>query len=378
MNVKNKYLFIGLLLSIVASTAMAEPYFYNNYVKNYTHCSIKLLDDNSVEVYFRAHLANNMSYKRRTDTGEYIYESGETNHSIHTKHLREWARIINQPNTEIIALKHKGALVSLYFYLPDGTPDLTIKPQDISNISLNGTSPLNLSNSVRGIKFKTNNIVNYAVSFTIRPNMLKSIRIGATVGGILTANKEEYPLLSSKGVSFSPSGNQCIPFDVPGNVAPPALKIAPKFRLLSAKWQLRSLDLDHLLDTLTEGKSVHASLINAQKNRFCLSYRSMGTHDTRYMISATNKNGLSASGEAFQLIDKSKNSVIDYLVELATNENSVEDISLPKERKFIQLKNNHGGMERMCWSPKIKVYSTKTTDKGSYSDTLNFTITPQA
>lgn len=339
---------------------------------------MKLLDDNSVKVSFRVNLSDNMSDKRRTDMGEYIHEAGENNHSVHTKHLHEWERVINQPNTENLALKHKDALLSLYFYLPDGTQDLTIRPQDISNISLNGTSPLHLSNSVRGIKFNTDNIIYYSVSFTIRPNMLKSIRIGATVGGTLTSEDQEYPLLSSKGVSFGPSGNQCNSFDVPGNIAPPTLKIDPKFRLSSAKWQLKSLDLDQLFDTVTEGESVYAPLINAQKNRFCLSYHSMGTHDTRYMISATNKNGLSASGGAFQLIDKSKNSVIDYLVELAANENTLEGISLPKERKFIQLKNNNGGMERMCWSPIVKVYSTETTDKGSYSDTLNFTITPQA
>lgn len=378
MNVKNEYLFIGLLLSIVTPTVMAQAYFYNNYVKNYTHCSVKILDDNSVEVYFRAHLANNMSYKRRTDTGESVYESGETNRTTHDEHLREWAKIINLPNTESIALKHKDALVSLYFYLPDGTPDLTIRPQDISNISLNGTSPLNLSNSVRDIKFNTDNILYYSVSFTIPANFLKSIRIGATVGGTLASEEQEYPLLSSKGVSFGSSGYQCRSFNPQSGVAPQPLKIDPKFSLSAAKWQLKTLDLDHLLDTLTEDKSLHAPLIRPLRNPFCLNYRSMGTHNTRYMISANNKNGLSASGKTFQLMDKSNNSVIDYLVELTADGDAAENISLPKERKFIQLKNNRDGMEKMCWSPKIKVYSTKTTDKGSYSDTLNFTITPQA
>lgn len=379
MNVKNKYLFIGLLLSIVASTAMAEPYFYNNYVKNYTHCSIKLLDDNSVEVYFRAHLANNMSYKRRTDTGEYIYESGETNHSIHTKHLREWARIINQPNTEIIALKHKGALVSLYFYLPDGTPDLTIKPQDISNISLNGTSPLNLSNSVRGIKFKTNNIVNYAVSFTILPNMLKSIRIGATVGGILTANKEEYPLLSSKGVSFNSLGNRCELFDPQLGIAPQALRVDPKFRLISETWQLKSVDLDHLLESMANGQSVQAPLVSPIASRFCLHYRALGVSGYRYMIKASNLNGLAGNNQYFQLREKAGHHAINYKVRMKHIENSESDFDLPKDQKFIQLSNNNNNMEQMCWSPKIRLYNTDTNiDEGHYSDTLNFTITPEA
>lgn len=292
--------------------------------------------------------------------------------------MAQLGTVVNQPPSKL-AFKHRDALLSLYFYDADGFPNSDIQLRDISYIELNGLNHKNTEHHVQKIRFNTENILYYNVSFRISANSLKSIRIGATVGGTLTFEDQEYPLLSSKGVSFGPSGNQCHSFDVPGNSAPPALKIDPKFSLSAAEWQLKPLDLDHLLDTLTEGKSVNAPLIRPLRNPFCLNYRSMGTHNTRYMISANNKNGLSASGKTFQLMDKSNNSVIDYLVELTADGDAAENISLPKERKFIQLKNNRGGMEKMCWSPRIRLYHTDTSiDKGHYSDTLNFTITPEA
>ncbi|EEQ09945.1 hypothetical protein ymoll0001_36930 [Yersinia mollaretii ATCC 43969] len=366
MNVKNKYLFSGLLLLILSPTAMAAPaFYYNDYVKSYSNCSVKLLDDNSVEVSFQANLADHLFN---------LPEAG--------KHLEQWKKLIKIDRP--IPLSRKNALLSLYFYHADGSPNTHIQLNDISHLALNGSTPKSASNRIQDIRFESDsapfNRTHYSVSFNVSANTLKSIRIGATVGGILIAHstKQEYPLFSSRGISFSPTGHQCASFDPQSGIAPQALKVDPKFHLASTVWQLASLDLDHLLENTAEGRGLDAPMINPQANRFCINYHAMGTQDTRYMISANNRNGLSTSGQQFKLIEKSGSNVINYHVELEETGRPETSISLPKERKFIQLKNNNGGMEQMCWSPKVLAYSTKTTDKGSYSDTLYFTITPQS
>ncbi|CNK65631.1 alpha-related fimbriae major subunit [Yersinia mollaretii] len=365
MNVKIKHLFISTLLLIISPTVMTAPAFYNDYVKSYSNCSVKLLSDNSVEVSFQANLADHLFN---------LPEAG--------KHLEQWKQLMQTDRP--IPLSRKNALLSLYFYHADGSPNTHIQLSDISHLTLNGSSPKNSSNSIQEIRFESDSApfdrTHYSVSFNVSANTLKSVRIGATVGGILIAHstKQEYPLLSSKGVSFSPTGHQCASFDPQSGIAPQSLKVDPKFHLASAVWQLASLDLDHLLENTSEDRGVDAPMTSPQANRFCINYHAMGTQNTRYMISANNRNGLSTSGQQFKLIERSGSKFINYHVELEETGRSETSISLPKERKFIQLKNNNGGMEQMCWSPRILAYSTKTTDKGSYSDTLNFTITPQS
>ncbi|CNJ14731.1 hypothetical protein HB991_12510 [Yersinia mollaretii] len=351
MNIKNKYLFAGLLLLILSPTAMAAPIFTNHYIEDYSNCSVKPLNDNSVAVSFQANIADIREQLVQTD--------------------------------EPISLSRHNALLSLYFYNYDGSTNTNIQLSDIHNLTLNGSSPKKMSNSIQEIHFNVNSSSApgghyYSVSFNVSPNILKSIRIGATVGRTLTSSRGKVLVLSSKGISFSPTGHQCASFDPQSGIAPQALKVDPKFHLASAVWQLASLDLDHLLENTAEGRGLDAPMISPQANSFCINYHAMGTQDTRYMISANNRNGLSTSGQQFKLIEKSGSNVINYHVELEETGRSETSISLPKERKFIQLKNNNGGMEQMCWSPKVLAYSTKTTDKGSYSDTLYFTITPQS
>ncbi|WP_186380306.1 hypothetical protein [Yersinia mollaretii] len=359
MNVNYKHLFISILLFMLSPTVIADPLFSNRYVKNYSNCSAKLLDDNSVEVSFQANMV---------DTGK-------------------------QEDPPVPLSRH-DALLSLYFYHADGSPNTAIQLSDISHLTLNGSSPKSVNNSVQEIRFnfKDSTPVNerhYSVSFIVSPNALKSIRIGATVGRIVTTyatnNNKKYPLLSSKGVSFSPTGHQCQPFDPQSGIAPQPLKVDPKFRLTSGVWQLKTLDLDYLLEALaahrklTTARGLHVLLANPTASRFCLSYRSIGIENTRYMIKASNRNGLSANNKHFQLKAATGNNTINYQVRMKNAQNREVNFELPKEQKFIKLRNNNHDTEQMCWSPKIRFYGTDTTiDKGSYSDTLNFTITPEA
>ncbi|WP_227734116.1 hypothetical protein [Yersinia proxima] len=186
-------------------------------------------------------------------------------------------------------------------------------------------------------------------------------------------------MLSSQGVSFSPDGKQCRDFDPQADVAPEALKIDPKFRMGSAVWQLKTLDLDELLDKTTNNRGLPTQIIDAGNNRFCINYRSIATRNTQYMISATNINGLASKNKYFQLKEQEGSSFINYKVKLSSNENTGADFELPKDTKYIQLKSdNNQVMSDMCWTPKIELFSTDTTGKGSYSDILNFTITPLA
>lgn len=388
MNVKYKHLFISTLLFMLSPTVIAAPYFYNYYVKNYTHCSVKLLDDSSVEVSLQANLADNILDSPHNDKegGEHKegwkYKEGWE----HRQRLKELFKL-----DKFIPLSPNHALLSLYFYDADGSPNTTIQLSHISHLTLNGSSPKNTSNSTQEIRFENDSApfskTRYSVSFKVSANALKSIRIGATVGGILIAHstKQEYPLLSSKGVSFSPSGHQCEYFDPQSGIAPQSLKVDPKFRLTSGTWQLRTIDLDYLLETLAaHGKlntdrGLHAQLVSPIASRFCLSYRSIGIENTKYMIKASSLNGLSANNQHFQLRENTGNNTINYQVRMKNAENKEVNFELPKEQKFIKLKNNNNDTEQMCWSPRIRLYGSDTViDKGSYSDTLNFTITPEA
>lgn len=387
MNVNYKHLFISTLLFMLSPTVMAAPYFYNYYVKDYTHCSVKLLDDNSVEVSFQANLADNNPDAHNDKEGEEHKEGWKYKESWeHRQRLKELLKLDN-----LTPLSPSHALLSLYFYHADGSPNTTIQLSHISHLTLNGSSPKNTSNSTQEIRFENSSVPfsrpDYFVSFKVSPNILKSIRIGATVGGILIAGatKQEYPLLSSRGVSFSPTGHQCQFFDSQSNIAPQPLKVDPKFRLTSGIWQLKTLDLDYLLEALaahrklTTARGLHVLLANPTASRFCLSYRSIGIENTRYMIKASNRNGLSANNKHFQLKAATGNNTINYQVRMKNAQNREVNFELPKEQKFIKLRNNNHDTEQMCWSPKIRFYGTDTTiDKGSYSDTLNFTITPEA
>ncbi|WP_145537889.1 hypothetical protein [Yersinia kristensenii] len=366
MNTTRKKLLTGLLLLILHPAAMANPYFYD-YTQYYSNCSAKLLDDGSVKVSFQANLIDG------------LFSLGTGGHRI------KWKELIKIPheNLKNTSLHPRKALLSLYFYNADGSPNLNVKLQDFHDISLNGIYYDRSSNNIKEINFNSHSSVfnhsHYYVSFTINAHALKNIRIGATVGGVLISNKQKYSLLSSNGISFNPSGNQCEAFDPQANIAPQPLKVDPRFRLATATWQLKNIDLDNLLDKTANGSGLHAPLINPATNRFCINYRAIGIQNTRYMISASNTNGLAPNNRHFQLREDNGNNIINYRVTLKNNEHTKKDFSLPLDKKFIQLNaDNNTGEEQMCWSPKIRLYRTDSTDKGRYSDTLNFTITPLA
>ncbi|WP_420070858.1 hypothetical protein [Yersinia sp. 1252 StPb PI] len=371
MNVKYRLFLMGLLLLIIQPIAMANLYFYP-YTQQYSNCKIKLNADDSVEVYFRAMLKD-------------LYSSSGT--MVNGKHILAWGKLLNIPTDEMknIGLPNRRALLSLYFYKADGSRDFSIQFNDITNLSLNGEAPSDSNDNTQEILFNRDlksspfDKKYYYVSFKVAAHVLKDIRIGATVGGAIHYKGQYHSLMSSTGVSFGQNGKQCTLFNPQANVAPEAFKIDPKFRMDAKTWQLKSFDLDELLEKIgrsAKGKSVHAPLINPAGNRFCIRYRATGIQRTRYMISATNRNGLAANTAHFQLKEAESDKTIGYTVEFQNQAGNTKNFLLPKEKKFIQLRNDNNG--EMCWSPRIRLYNTKTTDKGSYSDTLNFTITPQA
>lgn len=369
MNMNCKQLIIGLLLLVqfpIANAKSGSAIYTPSYVMQYNRCSVKLLNDNSVEVSFNMSLAPT------------IYEWLSSNH------MEELAELLSIPQskTKDIKFNPNRALLSLYFYHADGSRDLTTQLNNISDISLNGIIPSGSKENIQEIQFNGQSLFPsdyYNVSFNIAANTLANIRIAATVGAEFSYDGQSYSLLSSEGVSFSSDGTQCRDFDPQADIAPEALKIDPKFKMDSAVWQLKTLDLDELLDKTTNNRGLSTQIINAAKNRFCLNYRSIATRNTQYMISATNINGLSANNQHFQLKEPEENKFINYKVELRSNENAGADFALPKDKKYIQLKSdNNQVMSDMCWEPNITLFSTESTGKGSYSDTLNFTITPLA
>ncbi|HDL6963780.1 TPA: hypothetical protein PXM28_003127 [Yersinia enterocolitica] len=369
MNVKYKKLIMGLLLLVQFPAAIANSgstIYTSNYVIQYERCSVRLLDDNSVEVSFNMFLAPT------------IYKW------LDSRHMEELAEFLKIPQSESKHIKFNPnrALLSLYFYHADGTRDLATQLNNISDISLNGIIPSGSKENTQEIQFNRKSLLPsdyYNVSFNIAANTLENIRIAATVGAEFSYDGQSYAVLSSEGVSFSSDGKSCRGFTPQEDIAPEALKIDPKFRMDSAVWQLKTLDLDELLDKTINNRGLPIQIINAAKNRFCLHYRSTATRNTQYMISATNINGLAPNNQYFQLKEPEENKFINYKVELRSNENAGADFELPKDKKYIQLKSDDNQVRsNMCWEPNITLFSTDTTNKGSYSDTLNFTITPFA
>ncbi|WP_145559470.1 hypothetical protein [Yersinia bercovieri] len=346
MNIINKHLFMGLLLLILSPAVMAAPDSRERFVTGYTNCSIKLLDDDSVEVSFRANLI-----------GKPFEKNEYTRQSTLSLGLHDW-----------------------------NDSSFPYTSQDISKLSIGGASSISPLNGPGGkweFDFKPGTMF-YDVSFIIPSDTIHRIgvvKISAAIGldEIYYENGRKYKntAVSPKFVSFNSSG-KCKNSDTPD-----ALKISPDFKLKSAVWELKSIDLDTLLDSNVNGLEV--PLKHLEANRLCINYRSMGIDDddNGYMISINNINGLSADGKHFKLIEKSSNNVINYNIYLSFS----FDGSFNKDINYTQANNPSQHIYLMrnlfpkmeaCWSPEIEVYSTDTTDKGSYSDTLNFTITPAA
>ncbi|HHL2561545.1 TPA: hypothetical protein ACQ31I_003468 [Yersinia enterocolitica] len=376
MNVNYKKLIMGLLLLVqlpIANAKNGMTLYTSNQNKKveYNQCSVKLLDDNNVEVSFQTQGLHFMDGSGLAPINA-AYALTENGIKVDDDYFGK----------KLIKISPNRVFLSFYFYHADGTRDLTIQLNDISNISLNGIIPSDSKDNAQEIQFDNQSLSlsnNYNVSFKIAANKLNNISIAATVGGEFSYKEQSYAVLSSKGVSFSPDGTQCRDFNPQADIAPEALKIDPKFRMDSAVWQLKTLDLDELLDKTTNNRGLPTQIINAAKNRFCLNYRSIATRNTQYMISATNINGLAPNNQHFQLKEPAENKFINYKVELRSNENAGADFELPKDKKYIHLKNdNNQVMADMCWEPNITLFSTDSTGKGSYSDTLNFTITPLA
>ena len=370
MNVNYKKLIMGLLLLVQFPAAIANSGNTIDYTsRTHSHsCSVNLLDDNSVEVSFVV--------RQPTLTFAPIFQ-------------RDMAKLLKIPQHEAkyIIFNPNSARLSLYFYRADGTLDSSIRLSDIRNLLFNGIAPdlLSSKKNTQEIQFNSQSLIysdgqsSSKVSFNIPANTLTNISIAAAVGGELRYKGKSHSFLSSQGVSFSSDGTSCMSLYPQTDIAPEALKIDPKFRMDSAVWQLKTLDLDELLDKTTNNRGLPTQIINAAKNRFCLNYRSIATRNTQYMISAKNINGLAPNNQHFQLKEPEGNSFINYKVELRSNENVGADFELPKDKKYIQLKSdNNQVMSDICWEPNITLFSTDTTDKGSYSDTLNFTITPLA
>ncbi|EKN3725014.1 TPA: hypothetical protein ACPZRY_002696 [Yersinia enterocolitica] len=392
MNVNYKKLIMGILLlaQFPAANADGDNILYtSHFVGEYQQCSVKLLDDNSVEVSFNVWLSPTHQIIATTDPS-LSHLSHHQDRAQELENQDEALRTLGEElnissnDTKHIKLNLHRALLSLYFYHADGTRDLTIQLNDIRNISLNGIPPSGSNENTQGIRFDRRSLLPseyYNVYFKIAANKLNNINIGVTVGGEFSYKGQSYSLLSSDGISFNSDGKECRSFyPEAADIAPPeALKIDPEFRMDSAAWELAPLDLDELLDKTANNRGLPALFNPSQNNRFCLNYRSIATRNNQYMISANNDNKLSPNNQYFQLKEAEGNNFINYKVELRSNENAGADFELPKDKKYIQLtSDDNQARSNMCWEPNITLFSTDTTDKGSYSDTLNFTITPFA
>ncbi|MCW6540146.1 hypothetical protein ND440_15835 [Yersinia ruckeri] len=318
-------------------------------LNRYSDCKMALTDDDQfVQVTFNFVLGNPFRDKRDTEE-------------------------------DVVFSVSNGVVLSLYFYDAGENKDMTITDRDILNLRINNQQPKLLEND-SGIHFTINRDseinASYHVSFEIRTSALKKLAIGASAGRRLITDDEKYFFVDIKGISFGPQGNSCESYIPMNRSAPMPLKVDPKFRLDSAVWRLKTVDLDELIAAKKAG--FQAEIMAPLQNQLCLNYRPLGLgldQDLpRYAISATGNN-TKPPNDYFRLTGSDPKHLIHYSVRL--NRPNGESFILPGRAQEINLtKNIAHSSEKICWWPNILLYPTESTDQDLYSDTLSFTLTP--
>ena len=107
----------------------------------------------------------------------------------------------------------------------------------------------------------------------------------------------------------------------------------------------------------------------ATKDQLCFSYEgSRPIANQKYLINATNANGLSADGSYLLKSLEDSLRTVPYTLTLA---NSTDSVLLPNtQNRLFSL--DKGG--RTCFAPTFKAYPDKAAKGGAYSDILTFTV----
>lgn len=138
---------------------------------------------------------------------------------------------------------------------------------------------------------------------------------------------------------------------------PPA--VTPTVTMTAPDWDLGELP---------RGKETTVAL-PATKDQLCFSYEgSTAIANQKYLINATNTNGLSANGRYLLKSLEDSSQTVPYTLTL---ENSKDSVLLPNtQNRLFSLET--GG--KTCFTPTFKAQPDKAVKGGAYSDILTFTV----
>lgn len=138
---------------------------------------------------------------------------------------------------------------------------------------------------------------------------------------------------------------------------PPA--VTPTVTMTAPDWDLGELP---------RGKETTVAL-PATKDQLCFSYEgSTAIANQKYLINATNTNGLSANGRYLLKSLEDSSQTVPYTLTL---ENSKDSVLLPNtQNRLFSLEM--GG--KTCFTPTFKAQPDKAVKGGAYSDILTFTV----
>lgn len=151
-------------------------------------------------------------------------------------------------------------------------------------------------------------------------------------------------------------GGNCSQISTP-ETPPPA--VTPKVTMSAPDWDLGELPA---------GEETVLTL-PATKDQLCFNYEGLtAITSQKYLINATNTNGLSANGRYLLKSLEDSSQTVPYTLTLA---NSTDSVLLPNtQNRLFSL--DAGG--RTCFTPTFKAKPDKTVKSGAYSDILTFTV----
>ena len=162
-----------------------------------------------------------------------------------------------------------------------------------------------------------------------------------------------------KGVAYigpSTKGGNCS-IIVDPELPPPA--VTPIVTMTAPDWDLGELPRG--------GETV--LILPATKDQLCFNYEgSTSITNQKYLINATNTNGLSANGRYLLKSLEDSSQTVPYTLTLA---NSTDSVVLPNTlNRLFSL--DAGG--RTCFTPTFNAQPDRTVAGGAYSDILTFTV----
>lgn len=160
------------------------------------------------------------------------------------------------------------------------------------------------------------------------------------------------------GVAYiGPNSNGSCTIVVDPELPPPA--VTPIVTMTAPDWDLGEL---------SRGEETMLTL-PATKDQLCFNYEgSTSIANQKYLINATNTNGLSANGRYLLKSLEDSSQTVPYTLTLA---NSTDSVLLPNTQNRLFSLDAAG---RTCFTPTFKAQPDRAVKGGAYSDILTFTV----